>query len=131
MLIVALTYSDSGGAVHYIDNDTGAIILLMGDELIGENIDEDMASDDLEEYLMNRNLTTIEPIGSRQGYQILAEFVDTLPDGIIRIRLDDAIHGKGVFRRFKDRLYEYPEIQKQYYHLAELAHREIALRWLE
>jgi hypothetical protein len=41
-------------------------------------------------------------LGSRLGYRDMEAFIDTVTDERLATRLDDAIQGRGAFRRFKD-----------------------------
>ncbi|WP_103383298.1 UPF0158 family protein [Pseudonocardia dioxanivorans] len=41
---------------------------------------------------------------SRDGYRDMVEFIDTVGDARLAGRLQDAIHGRGTFRRFADTL---------------------------
>jgi Uncharacterised protein family (UPF0158) len=41
---------------------------------------------------------------SRDGYRDMVDFIGTVRDQRLRDRLDDAIHGRGAFRRFADTL---------------------------
>jgi hypothetical protein len=43
-------------------------------------------------------------IGSADGWHDMSDFIGTVEDGELSERLDDAIKGKGAFRRFGDRL---------------------------
>lgn len=48
----------------------------------------------------------VAPAGSRDGWQDMAAFIDTVADLDLRRRLEIAIGGKGAFRRFKDVLHQ-------------------------
>ena len=44
----------------------------------------------------------IEPLPSREAWRIRADFVATVEDPELRRALEDALDGRGAFRRFKD-----------------------------
>ena len=52
---------------------------------------------------------------SHEAYDVMVDFVSDVKDGRIRSRLESSLHGKGAFRRFKDTLREYPEVEKQWF----------------
>src|SRR6266536_174386 len=54
----------------------------------------------------------IEPIDSSEGYRDLADFTARVGDPRARDLLARAIEGKGAFRRFKDTLFEFPELRE-------------------
>ena len=55
-------------------------------------------------------------------------FIYELPEGRNQEILEQAIRGKGAFRRFKDGVNRLG-IAKQWYDYQDNAHREIAIRW--
>ena len=53
---------------------------------------------------------------SADGFQLMEHFLTELHNPMVRSRLSEILHsGKGVFRRFKDCLREYPEVQRRYH----------------
>ncbi len=53
---------------------------------------------------------------SADGFQLMEHFLTELHNPIVRSQLSEILHsGKGVFRRFKDCLREYPEVQRRYH----------------
>jgi hypothetical protein len=60
----------------------------------------------------------------------MVEFVSDVKDGRVRSRLESAFHGKGAFRRFKDTLREYPEIEKEWFKFKAEKEREMVKDWL-
>lgn len=59
-----------------------------------------------------RGLLWIEPIPSSEAYQDLEDFVARVRDPRPRGLLERAIAGRGAFRRFKDTLFEFPELRE-------------------
>lgn len=49
------------------------------------------------------------------GHEQMEAFVNSLPAGRLRNRLDDAIRGRGAFRRFKDELRREPDVREQWF----------------
>lgn len=96
----------------------------------GEVIPRTDLYEDDDEELEGRDLISIEPIDSRESYRDMAEFIETVRDPRARQLLERAIGGRGAFRRFKDTLFELPELRKDWFgfHDARMARR--ALEWL-
>jgi hypothetical protein len=63
-------------------------------------------------------------------YQIMECFCLSVEDADIRGDLCDAIRGRGVFRRFKDRIQAYG-IAEAWYQYRDAALRDIAIAWCE
>lgn len=58
------------------------------------------------------------------------EFIYDLPAGRAQDALDAAIRGKGAFRRFKDRLYDF-DLQEKWYKYRDDCYEQIARDWCE
>lgn len=71
----------------------------------------------------------IESEGSRPGYGDLVAFLDTIDDDAIAGRLGERLHGRGVFRRFKDGLAEIGELER-FHRFADDRSRGRARAWL-
>ncbi|MFJ9174967.1 UPF0158 family protein [Streptomyces sp. NPDC102360] len=56
--------------------------------------------------------------GSRDAYRDMHEFTDGLTDALLARRLEDALAGRGAFRRFKDVLTDHPDLREQYFWFA-------------
>lgn len=65
-----------------------------------------------------------------ESYQEMADFVETVSDERVQMRLFDAIRGKGAFRRFKDTLARYPEERERWFKYRDARTRERGLNWL-
>ena len=68
--------------------------------------------------------------GAGQGYRDMEIFIDTLTDPELGDRLWGAIHGRGVFRRFKDVLARTPDELDRWFAFAEERQRGRARAWL-
>ena len=60
----------------------------------------------------------------------MAEFVAGVHHRRAAELLDRAIAGRGAFRRFKDTLFEFPELREQWFRYRDARSRRRALRWL-
>ncbi len=68
---------------------------------------------------------------SHQGYRDMEDFIDTVENQRLGGRLEQAIRGKGAFRRFKDVLGDYPAERMRWFEFTNARWRERALEWLE
>jgi predicted nucleotidyltransferase len=89
------------------------------------DVDGDSADD-----LDDAGLVFIEPEDSSVGYRDMADFVDAVPDPRAGDLLARAIEGRGAFRRFKDTLFEFPELRRQWFAFHDARLRRRAIDWL-
>jgi predicted nucleotidyltransferase len=104
----------------WIDPDTGETELwseYTGDELGLGHPDD-------------RGLAYVEPIGSREAYGDMEDFVGRVRDARARDLLARAIEGRGAFRRFKDTLLEFPELREAWFAFHDARMQRRALEWL-
>jgi predicted nucleotidyltransferase len=78
----------------------------------------------------DRGLIYVEPIGSREAYGDMEDFVGRVRDPRARELLARAIEGRGAFRRFKDTLLELPELREAWFAFHDARTERRALRWL-
>lgn len=63
-------------------------------------------------------------------YNIMEEFIWSLPEGKVQDTLEGAIRGRGAFRRFKDGVCRLG-IEKEWYAFQDAWHRKTAIEWCE
>ncbi len=68
---------------------------------------------------------------SRDGYNDMEEFIATVDDRGLLNRLEDAIRGKGAFRRFKNVLLGHPGEQARWFQFRDSRVHDRILEWLE
>ncbi len=67
---------------------------------------------------------------SADGFQLMEQFVTELHNPIVRDQLQEIlVSGKRVFRRFKDALKEYPEVERKFYSFKFLQMRNVVFEW--
>lgn len=103
----------------WLDRSTGEIVLW-----------SDWAEEQGEEDPETRGLLPIEPILSGEGYADMEDFIAQVRDPRARDLLERAIEGRGAFRRFKDTLFEFPELRKAWFAFHEARMTQRALDWL-
>lgn len=110
----------------YLDRETGDVIGLSDWESLEEEeeIRERIDADEDGRYL------PIESLSSHEGFRIMEDFVDSLPDGKARTALSHAIERRRPFRSFKDELTRFPDVREQWFRHQEEREREYALDWL-
>lgn len=103
-------YDKETGKIEYVfDFDT--------DGLTGEDIDASW-----ERYIA---LPSDDDINE---YSMMEKFIELIDDEGISNKLENAIHGRGAFRYFKDTLYQFG-IENEWYEYRNEKYKEIALEW--
>jgi hypothetical protein len=120
-LIMAFEYHGSD-LQHFFDRQTGEV--LTGFEDMDEE-DKEPLDADPDRYLL------IEPVPSWVGYEVMSDFVETLPEGKARRESARALQQKHPFRRFKDVLLNYPTVLEEWFRFHEQAFMKIIQEWLE
>jgi predicted nucleotidyltransferase len=72
----------------------------------------------------------IEPIPSYEAYSEMQDFVARVPDRRASELLGRAIEGRGAFRRFKDTLFEFPDLRQKWFQSHDVRMRRRAIDWL-
>jgi Uncharacterised protein family (UPF0158) len=109
----------SAGVSWWIDSETGRIRSHLADT-------GDPDPDDPAETGWRR----IRSTESYESYRDMADFVAAVHHRRAADLLDRAISGRGAFRRFKDTLFEFPELRDQWFRFRDARARRRALRWL-
>jgi predicted nucleotidyltransferase len=89
-----------------------------------------LGSDEDEEHPADSDWVHVEPIGSREAYGDMDDFVSRVPDPRARALLERAIAGRGAFRRFKDTLFEFPELRAAWFAFHDARMERRAIEWL-
>jgi hypothetical protein len=145
--------SDESSA--WLDTETGAVLYL--EEAASERLEELWADEEeLEDILSTleahteltasererllsaaqiegdaqRRYRSFPQPDSREGYRDMQDFIDGLNDSHLQELLETAIQGSGAFRRFKDVLYRYPEVQSDWFKFRDERERQRQLDWL-
>lgn len=107
----------------YLDPKTGEVVMHMDPSLSGLEEDEDFDADE-------RGLVYIDPIGSHEAYRDLEDFSAMVRDPRARDLLERAIQGRGAFRRFKDTLFEFPDLRQAWFAFHDARMQCRAVQWL-
>lgn len=87
---------------------------------------DDETADDLDAV----GLIHIDPLPSSVGYGDMEDFIERVSNRRARDLLERAIEGRGAFRRFKDTLFEFPELRESWFAFHDARARRHALEWL-
>ena len=92
---------------HYFDRDTGEVVMVS--EEFGEGPgDESDADQEGGRFLL------VPPLTTNDRFQIMEDFVESLPDETLIEELNQALIGKGAFQRFEGVLQRYPQRLEQW-----------------
>lgn len=125
-VIEAIETADNAFTYFY-DTQTGDTVYLQDEIITGERNEE------LEELIENAPRGRFLRFPTKYDiheYSIMENFVYSLPVGVARQELANAIRGRGAFRRFKNGIY-YHGLEQQWYDYRDQTYREIAIRWCE
>jgi predicted nucleotidyltransferase len=86
--------------------------------------------DDDADSFKQRGLVSVDPLGSRAAYADMSEFVDRIRSQRAQELLRKAIQGRGAFRRFQDRLSDFPELRTEWHVFHDRWMRRHAIEWL-
>lgn len=106
----------------WLDPKTGAVEIWSTDSGLWEEAEEEHPAD--------RDWIHVQPIGSREGYADMEDFIARVRDPRARELLERAIAGRGAFRRFKDALFEFPELREAWFAFHDARMERRALEWL-
>ncbi len=151
LLEAAMEMSSSSEGRHVLDVETGDVILVT-DEVqraleetreLPVTLDAALAEMDLPDWMndavreadaVDRHFGTrfieIPGVESRDAYNDMAEFIETIADEHLRERFRAAIVGRGAFRRFKDTLLDAPSERTRWYEFENHRNRVQAVAWL-
>lgn len=104
----------------WIDADTGEVWYWRGEEDADPELDPDGRAD----------ARRIDPLPPREGYAHMADFIALVPDRRAADLLERAIAGRGAFRRFKDALFEFPELREEWFRFRDTRMQRRAIEFL-
>ncbi len=75
-------------------------------------------------------MVRVDPIDSDEAYGDMEDFISLVAEPRPRDLLERAISGRGAFRRFKDTLFEFPELREAWFRFHDSRMRGRAITWL-
>jgi len=103
----------------YLDLLSGRLLPFDGDPELGRELESEP-----ERYL------AIEPLESRDGYQLMEEFLASVRHPHAYHQLSHALAGRKPVRAFRHVLAEYPELERAWAEFEAARLRELAIAWL-
>jgi Uncharacterised protein family (UPF0158)/Nucleotidyltransferase domain len=93
-------------------------------------LDPDSVDIEDDEHPEAQGLIRIEPVSSREAYEDMEDFAGRVRDPRTRDLLERAIAGRGAFRRFKDALFEFPDLRQAWFAFHDARMERRAVEWL-
>ncbi len=110
-------------ATWVVDLETGEVIMAPYGESLEEDGDEPW--EESERYMV------VTPLESHEGFQIMEDYVETLPEGEGARALERALRLPRPFRCFKDTLSDFPDLRERWFKFHDAKMLEYAQAWLE
>ena len=140
-IAMVMENQDRFGNQYYLDTETGETVVFP-DELmsaIGEGKScEGLPAWELELLPQAKEIFKGSPRYeeipirfSQEAYDLMIEFARGVTDQTLQKALYSALNGRGAFRRFKDALREYSEVEKQWFKFKADRDKEEVKEWLE
>ena len=132
---------DRFGNQYYLDTETGETVAIP-DELMSA-LEEGESCEGLPAWELkllplakeifegNNRYEEIPVRPSYDGYNLMVQFSEGVSNKRIQRELSIALDGRGAFRRFKNVLMEYPEVEKQWFQFKAERDKEEVKDWLE
>lgn len=135
--IIHLAIDEIAEALDNCTYDTRYILDLRDQEIIRLS-EYDMATDDIEDFFeeidddeTGRYVLFPIRINSMDAYEDMQRFTDDIEEPQTRELIDQSIRGAGAFRRFKDIISEYPDLEGRWYVWKDEQARLRAGKWLD
>jgi len=126
---LAMALESHNSELEYVsDRETGEVIPT-ADEISGFEMDK--AQRKLIKANRGKRFIPIAPVPSNEGFDLMAGFIERLPEGVAAERLTRALEGRSPFRHFKDALFEYPELRAEWFKFHEDAYYGFGEMWLK
>ena len=109
---------------HYVDSKTGEIIFYQDDNFADNEVSRDELDDNPERYIY------IESMESYESFNMMEDFTNNLTNEKAKKELLIALSMRKPFRKFKDTLYNFSDIQDAWYAYQESEMKKYAQEWL-
>ena len=123
---------DGEGIYGYIDRETGEVLIGCQDAPLEILLNEEDENYQELEAEFDLRYLPIPQEGSRDSYQDMVDFIETVADERLRDLLEVAIQGRGAFGRFKDvlRRLEYESERDRWFAFSEKCEYGRVVEWL-
>jgi hypothetical protein len=114
----------------FLDIRTGRVRQCRLERFGEEPEDYEMSEEEADAELADGHLVRVEPFASSVEWDWMAEFAGSVSDRHLRDHLEEALQGRGAFRRFKAALERHPPERQRWFQFHDLRVREAMLAWL-
>jgi hypothetical protein len=141
-LVHEMELGDNLELTGYLDTETGDVIS-MPDNIMRAVEGSDEAAETLPDWEQDLVETAESILGdekdrflliprreSREGYELMASFAETVTNKDLREEIAIALGGKGAFRQFRNVLNHHPDELDRWYSFKDESIREAAVQWL-
>ena len=118
----------AGMEIEYYYDTKNQGILMVFDGMINGEYDPELMEEISEGFI--EDFIPLPRQYDINEYHMMEDFIYELPAGKNQDILQQAIRGKGAFRRFKDRLYDM-NLEKSWYTYRDAAYEKVAREWCE
>lgn len=124
-VIEALDFSNQD-TEYYYNTNTEEVLMIFDGMVNGDDDSEviEEAKEGFEEYIPLPGQYEIDE------YNIIEEFINEFPEDRVQSKLEDAIQGRGAFRRFKDTVCDLG-LEQKWYKYRDEAYEKMAREWCE
>ena len=140
-IAICMERQGQGERCAYLDMETGETILIP-DEVMSALEDEEYRQDlpawEAELLPMAKEISEgssryveIPARFSDEAYEVMGDFAAGVKNANIRREIENALDGKGAFRRFKNVLRERPELEKEWFKFKASRDKEKVKEWLK
>lgn len=112
---------------YYYDTKNQEILMIFDGMVNGESNPE--LIEDIEDGFIEDNIPLPRQYDINE-YRMMEEFIYEIPSGRAQDVLEAVIRGKGAFRRFRDRLYDFG-LQEKWYRYRDDCYEKVARDWCE
>lgn len=114
--------------IRYVYDSANEDIVMLWDGMVNGEYNPELYEEISEGW--NDNYIDLPDRYDVNEYGMMEDFIENLPEGRKKDRLENAIRGRGAFRRFKDTLYDL-DLENRWYRYQEQRFTEIARKWCE
>lgn len=122
--LIAALEDHSGDAVYHFNKKTGEVLRL------SEMYSDESEREEYYNQVEGDDWIVIDPMPSREGFRIMEDFVEQLPDGEDKRFLDRTLGMKKPFANFKIALHSLPEIRQAWFAFRDARMNDLARQWL-
>ena len=124
---IMMALDDHTGSEYFLDLETGEVVRFSADPALNEDVEDEFG-----EAMANNSdrFRRIDPIPSSKAFQVIADFMESLPESKAKKSLSQALSRSHPFRNFKDMLVSFPDIRENWFRYHDEVYKGFAVSWL-